>query len=581
MKKINFKKPWIFALMTVTVCMLLIRLVFVVHYQGVDDTPTVQSFMGYEGGVPAHFHLYYHTLLAWALYGISCLIPGVAWVSVMQLFFLWLSNVVIVKSLMQCNRQSKRPFWQGALLSLGYIGAFSLYFYALPTYTTTGAMLGAAAVAQLLSINDDLPSQIVHGMLLSIGLLVCGYFLRQGGILPSLAFWGLGLLWLVWKSAAYRSFEKLKPFIRGCVVCALSFALLIGIRAVEIQVTQMDDYLKWQNARIELFDYTDFESTKRTEALERNGWSQEELQLVSEWYFMDENITTEAFENQREVQTSIGSDASGILGKLLHAVKTVKNYLWDEWEWLLTLGVMILAAALCVWTLLREHPKRPWQWLIVPCGLALGGALLIYLGWQGRINLRAFASVFLPMSAFVFTVLSASDLSPLTARTKTVRWVCTCALVAACLPCFVLHAQDVTDPKMTSAFVANRKAANQLADFARAHPDKLVIYSPLIVRDKSLFPDVSMGIPGNLTSWGNWGARTPSWMYQLSVFGIDGEHFTAADFLRENVVVVGTADEPPPALTAHIAEWTGSAIEALRVGEIGWYGFYQYKRVAQ
>ena len=54
-----------------------------------DDSGILRSFMGYETGVPAHFHIYLHGLLAWPLHWLGLAAPGVAWFSWMQLAFLF------------------------------------------------------------------------------------------------------------------------------------------------------------------------------------------------------------------------------------------------------------------------------------------------------------------------------------------------------------------------------------------------------------------------------------------------------------------------------------------------------------
>ena len=72
------RSPWWAGVAAATLLFAALLLFFSFHYIGNDDVPILRSFMGYEGGVPAHFHLYLHTLLAWALHGLALLFPGVA-----------------------------------------------------------------------------------------------------------------------------------------------------------------------------------------------------------------------------------------------------------------------------------------------------------------------------------------------------------------------------------------------------------------------------------------------------------------------------------------------------------------------
>ena len=101
--------PWLWGLLIATMLFSALLLFASYQYIGSDDAPILRSFMGYDGGVPATFNLYLHTAFAWLLYALAMLAPGVAWFSILQLFLLWFSQVVIVKSLAQLARRRGWP----------------------------------------------------------------------------------------------------------------------------------------------------------------------------------------------------------------------------------------------------------------------------------------------------------------------------------------------------------------------------------------------------------------------------------------------------------------------------------------
>ncbi|MEG2357254.1 MAG: hypothetical protein RSC40_09890, partial [Clostridia bacterium] len=83
-------------------------------------------------------------------------------------------------------------------------------------------------------------------------------------------------------------------------------------------------------------------------------------------------------------------------------------------------------------------------------------------------------------------------------------------------------------------------------------------------------------IPINLMIWGDWNCRTPTWFAQLALFGIDGEHFTARDWLHPSIVFVTDADAPPKALTAHIEETVKAPISVQQIAQTATLRFYQF-----
>ena len=215
--------PWLIGLLVATLLMTALGLYTGFAYAGSDDTPMLRSSMGYEGGEPSTFHLYLHTALAWLLWALAKLFPGVAWFSFLQLGFLWISAAVIVKSLCQIARRRGLPMLLGALMGAGFLCCYAMYVSCLVSYTTTAALLGAAAVAQLWSVDatGEAPA-IRRGVLASALLLLGGYCLRQLSVVPPLCFWLLtGCYKLL---AARRAGASMKPLLKGALLTAALFA---------------------------------------------------------------------------------------------------------------------------------------------------------------------------------------------------------------------------------------------------------------------------------------------------------------------------------------------------------------------
>ena len=92
---------WLYAGLMTAAVMVFVLLGTDMHYAVNDDAGILRAFLGYESGEPASFHIYIHGILAWPLWALSTLFPGLPWFSYAQLFMLALSCTVIAKSIMQ------------------------------------------------------------------------------------------------------------------------------------------------------------------------------------------------------------------------------------------------------------------------------------------------------------------------------------------------------------------------------------------------------------------------------------------------------------------------------------------------
>ncbi|MDD3411851.1 MAG: hypothetical protein PHY12_13685, partial [Eubacteriales bacterium] len=121
-----------------------------------------------------------------------------------------------------------------------------------------------------------------------------------------------------------------------------------------------------------------------------------------------------------------------------------------------------------------------------------------------------------------------------------------------------------------------------LFEYALENPEKLIIYDLSLSGDCRLFPDLSAGVPHNLLFWGGWTARSPAVLKQMAAFGVDGEHFTAADFLRENVCFAsGVLDPPPELLLSYLRAELGEEIDFMYDSDWGGVHTFAFYSLAE
>ena len=108
---------WLIALGITAAMFLLIALRLDWRYCQNDDIAILRSFLGYETGEPASFHIFIHGLLAWPMHWLALAFPTVAWFSVFQIALLCLSVWMCAKGLMRAlSTRDGRCGWGPRLL---------------------------------------------------------------------------------------------------------------------------------------------------------------------------------------------------------------------------------------------------------------------------------------------------------------------------------------------------------------------------------------------------------------------------------------------------------------------------------
>ena len=517
-----------------------------IHFAANDDQFLLRTFTGASPMGAPTFHLYIHAMYAFPLSWLNRLFPGVAWVTILEIFLQWLSTATICKSIVACferRRALRHATALGAFAAVCFALLLQLFISARITYTTVAASLGAACVAQCLSVDLEHGSDrsIVRGMLFSLLLLMLCYGLRQMVALPALAFCGVAFLYRLITCFGKASGRSARPMWITLAAVVVVMGGLAAAREVEITARGQRDYLNWQQARISVLDYVEL-SGLSPDARRTLGWSDAQVELLENWYTMEETISAERFRWIR--QTQWNEDTRSTPGAAVLDFRTRSPLSMRALLVLFGLGVLcVLGLALRrkgLWTLAAL--------LTTAAGCAL---LLAYLALQGRLIDRAVQVPVLPAAALVFCLL------PECLPSRKAYTACVCALLAAgTLACAVPTARQVryVPPK----WEYNTHAA--MDEIALAHPDLLLIYSNELVNDMRIFPDFSAGVPVNLMFWGGWQRGSPEYRAKMEAFGLDSEHFTPSDWLNPALRYLTLQSEPHPTLVKHLREALGDSL---------------------
>ena len=527
-----------------------------IYFAANDDQFILRAMTGFQPGGTPDFHPFLLGFYVYPLRWLQRFFPGVAWYSLLELLLLALALTVILKSLLQCWLRAGRRLRTGLLLCAGYAALYGSNYLARVTFTVTGAMLGAAAVAQILSIDCQSASDrsLLRAMTLAILLLILCYGLRQLSLVPVLGYCGIAFLL---RFCSFFGFGKQTKRSARPMLVAAGLALLIlgGLfagRALEIRLKQKQDALQWQQARSQVLDYINLKSLP-SEALESVGWTDEQRILLDKWNTMDEAISTEALRSVRK--NWYNSETTTTAGAAIEDLRWRSPWFVQTMVVLFGLGLFALFCAF------RNRRENPW----LPLALLMTGLLCFlffcYLALKGRLPYRAVTVALLPAAAMVFCLLGECPLPTARKGWRAALGILLAVSMAAPLPALLGAIRRRRSPWDYNAH-ADMDAQ------ALAHPDLLLIYSTELVNDMRMFPDTSQGVPQNLTFWGGWSRGSDEYNAKLAAFGLDGEHFTAADWLRPALRFISLKEAPDEALLAYLrselgpVEWEAEKVSA-------------------
>ena len=525
------------------------------HYDLNDDVILMRSFAGNMGGVRETFNLYTHTLLAWLVHGLSLLWPSVAWFSALQVCLLAGATVAVLASITRQVRQAGRPLWLGWLMAVALVCCFLLPYLTSITYTTTAAVLGTAAVCMALAVDLYAhTAAVVRSVFLSFLWLLFAYMLRQVSAWPLLGFW-LGALACVYILPARDSRPPLRPVLIALFVCGLTLGLLFVIRVLDIRFSGQAAYLQWQQARISAIDYGGI-SNAPANALASVGWTESERQLALQWYFLDGNMTTQAFETLAQYAQTLS---------LRDAVRTLQRLIMRSGLTLSLLGLLLFGVAAAWLRGMLHRVRNGWYYLMpLGCAAATGGALL-YLAAQGRLPMRAAVTVLLPACAVVMW-LAFRKSKPALPGGSVRRWGNRIlAVLTAGVLCYGVATAwvSVYNP-IFSRGVSAQTRFDRLESYARAHSDLLFVADNAFGYDSRLFTDASQAMTENvLYHWGSWNNHSQGYQALLQRYGFANDSLAPEDWLTGRVRLVEPTGQQPEALLLYLAERLGAPVEAV------------------
>ncbi|MBE5793232.1 MAG: hypothetical protein E7323_00925 [Clostridiales bacterium] len=539
------KAAWPLGLLLSSVMMACVLLFFSLRYANNDDTMILRQMMGFGVEELPDFNMCVTFVMLYPLRWLSLAFPGMPWFSYLQLFCLWLATVVCVKSILQCFAQADRPLWQGLLASLLFMVVFVLRYESQVTFTITAALLGCAAVLQLMSIDTEhcTDGQWIASALLALLMAVLGYGMRETTALPTLAICGVAFVvqgWRRWLAGR----QWLKPLAITAAAVVMVFGACVGIRAWEIASKPgIRQYMDWQDARSRVWDFLGVENIPQ-ETLDEYQISDARHALLYEWYLMDGDMDTEALLAIGDaIEAATDQRFSARTAKALALLAKLPAQDPLAMRSLTVLGAMALACILML-CLGGKRSRLP-QIIGLILGAVLFAVMIFYLALTGRLPMRVALTAALPLAALITGLfpLCMPSQGSLPAKSATAL---ACAAVMAlgvlyAIPMFEANLQDemTFDEEMAETTFA------AIDDYASCNEEYLLILDPTLSGDTRMFPTTEFGIPKNMHFWGGWNLHHPSYDALLESYGFDPYGWSLEDFLNEDVRILrGVVDTP-------------------------------------
>lgn len=575
MKKKTAWIPWLTGLCMSTALMTAILLFGDLCYAMNDDTAILRQYMGFGTGVIPEAHAFLHPLLSTPLRWLGLAAPEVPWFSWMQLALLWLACMVSVKALMQCFAKRGFSMALGAAAGAVYLTLFAMTYACHVTFTITAAVLGAAAVLQLCSIDGEryTDGQIFRAILLALGLTALCGGLRLICVLPVALFCALALVPLATRDFGFGRKKKRswKPLLCGVCVVVLALGAMPVWRTAKMKAAGMEDYLKWQDENGRVVDY--YNVKKLTdEDLAVADWTRKEANLLAQWCFLGSNLTEDSF--QRLADKLESRTKANLAARLQSAWEKVTDLPeMDPMAWKSVLALLAVLL-LCVLGLAFQRRGGLWTSLTLAAGFASVWAFLLYLGWNGRLPIRAALQAVLPYGALVFGLLPVClPRKPGTVAKAALAAGTALALALAvnyAVPAAQALARQPKNPEILDPFAT-------LDWMAAEDPDCLYFYDGSLCADSRMFPRTDLGVPKNLLFWGGWTFRSPEYMKCLSRFGVTEQELDTELFLRDDVYLArGMVVPEPTELIDVLSEKAEEEIASMQGGEEGGVYLFQF-----
>lgn len=524
------KKAWPFwwryltATAVVTIVYIIAGAIFGIQWRyGVNDDSILMTYIsGMNTGTPEAYLTWERVLYGAVVAKFYELTPGIPWYIIFHLFFEWLSLVTIFNVILKKTRSGIHWFFGVAIFAV-------LYFRILlveslrPQFTTLAGLCVGAVIVVLLSLSDDdEKSERIVSYVTMFLLSYVGLNLREELIyIAAVLFIGTFILMFIRKNAT------LKQIVVFSAICFVMISASLVADKVYVKTHNWQDGWNFINARSSFIDYDNYTYEEYPEGFDAIGWDDTLDVMSRDWFFMDENVTTEALEKVVEFSQS-NLDRS-----ITAAIKRALRFFLDD-KMVLAM-VLVWGACSLVALVISWKNKKAFLYALGMAGFYAAGmglwAVLFYINrYPQRVIDMVLLLTLLPsvIEAIEFAKLyQATDEKAILKKELFLSIACTFALV-------LLAGSVMPDEKEMSQFLYDR--TDEVVEYVKSNPDKIFVKDTDIAQIYNPFTTQPVGATKNLICWGECFYNTPVYFRQINANGY--EQMTAENFFDDNVYVI-------------------------------------------
>ncbi|MCR5416508.1 MAG: hypothetical protein K6E79_06920 [Pseudobutyrivibrio sp.] len=523
------KKFWFPSLVLTVICLAILWKICPICFQNNDDKALMYLTAGYTTGTPeagtvfGSFYYYGFIALLYKIYA------GFAWYTIIELAMVAVSLWIVCDTLM--NVLSSKGKLLGVVSCIILFLFVFLHFSTALQYTATAGMVAGAAACALIASLDGMDKETTGTkdwhFIVSVIMLVVAYGIRkQFGIV------GLGAMLCILFFEFFT--ENRALIVKKGIIILIAFLVAFGSNAIYEKATGISDFNEYYAQAGTWIDYPHLEYANDTEGVYASvGWDEPLYNAVSNWFFMDERLTTDNFKVL--VDAYDGNDLS------------MRDY-YDRAHNLM-LSSMIVNIQLVIWiailliinvaAFIKHLSKR--QLLMADGLFAMFAVVSVYFLIEGRFPMRAYQAL-----VFIFMVPSVIVALRMMAQCESRRLLVIAVAAMALIPVAgsrVRPETNILDYTYTVAHDIYRTAdiekSTALENYAIQHPDGMFIYDLDLALPAGPFTVYKDGLPKNLVFWGGWVYNTPMYWKQIHANGFDTLY--SADFLSGRVFFCGNA----------------------------------------
>lgn len=519
------KKNWLISLIVVAISLALLWIICPICFQNNDDKVLMYLTAGYTTGTPeagtifGSFYYYGIIALFYRLYN------GIAWYTVFELAMVATSLWIIAECLLGgCKAATKQKLIGLFTFIIMFLFCFMHFSTALQYTATAGLVAGAAASSLIASMKSE--KLINAQFVIAIIMLVLAYGIRkQFGLV------GLAAVLIVMFFEFFG--ENKKQVVKKTLIILIAMAVAYGSNAIYEKVTGIADFNEYYAQAGTWIDYPHLPYEEDVNGVyESVGWDETLYNAASNWFFMDENLTTENF---KTILSAYEGTSLSTKDYIKRAYNLIMPSMVVNLQVVIWIALLIFTNILAIKKLIDKKAI-----LTIDALFGMFALVSIYFLIQARFPMRAYQAL-----VFIFFIPSVvkmiNELGKIENKKPLITTTCLMALIM--MAGFILK-PDTNMIKYTYTVAhdvyrdADIAQSNSLENYVIEHPDNMYIYDLSLALPADPFTVYKNGVPKNMVFWGGWVYNTPMYWKQIHANGLDTLFID--DFFNGHVYFCGT-----------------------------------------